>query len=356
MNNQVRIIEDLHKLQPHFDTQNNFNLKFEAECLFAKQQLVKNDFTVSTAQNNPNSLRSAILNVAAIGISLNPATAHAYLVPRTGAICLDISYRGLVKLATDAGAIKWAKAELVYEGDTFLWKGPTELPTHEFDPFDPERMDIKKPLERLRGGYCIAKLTTGDYMIDRMTAAEILKVAQTSKASNGPWKTWPEEMAKKTLVKRACKSWPQSNGRSRVDEAVAILNEHEGLEEIKSSGVADRLIPSLGQTEKYLQLAEGDPIDFSLWFYGLDQRIQAGLPNIQFDPGTKGATMKVYNAALSEGREQFETMKIAIVADCANGDEAGIVETLENLPANQRAALLDGLNMEQLSFINSIEG
>lgn len=216
----------------HFSKQNSFGLKFETECLFAKQQLLKNDYTMKAAQSNQNSLKSAILNVAAIGISLNPANAHAYLVPRDGAICLDISYRGLVKLATDSGSIEWAKAVLVYEGDTFRWRGPALPPEHEADVFAKDRIDASDPLKNLKGGYCLAKLTGGEYMVDVMTADEILAVRDASKAKNGPWKgVWAGEMAKKTLVKRASKSWPQSNGRDRIDSAIQILNDHEGLEE-----------------------------------------------------------------------------------------------------------------------------
>ena len=125
-------------------------LDFAQECLFAKQQIMKNDYIYNVAQGAPQSLEDAILNVSAIGVSLNPASSHAYLVPREGRICLDISYRGLVKLATDSGAIKWAKCELVYTNDRFVWKGPVEAPEHEADPFG-DRGEIK-------GGYCVASL------------------------------------------------------------------------------------------------------------------------------------------------------------------------------------------------------
>ena len=221
-----------------FNKQNSFRLKFETECLFAKQQLLKKDYTLNAAKGNPGSLRAAILNVAAIGISLNPASAHAYLVPRSQAkgqapvICLDISYRGLVKLATDSGAIQWAKAVLVYEGDEFKWRGPAEVPDHIAEVFAVGRIDAANPLKNLKGGYCLAKLTGGEYMVDVMTAGEILEVRDSSKAANGPWKgPWAGEMAKKSLVKRAYKSWPQSDGRERLDEAVSLLNLHEGIED-----------------------------------------------------------------------------------------------------------------------------
>jgi recombination protein RecT len=218
-----------------FDLQNKFGMDFANECLFAKQQLLKNDYTLKCAENQPESLKSAILNVAAIGISLNPASGHCYLVPRSPAqgkppqICLDISFKGLVKLATDSGAIRWAKAELVYQGDEFHWVNMNTVPHH--NPLDP--FADHTTLDGLRGGYCVAQLADGSYLVDRMGAADILKVADTSMAKKGPWKTWPAEMAKKTIVKRAAKSWPQSASQARMDEAIAVLNAHEGLELIE---------------------------------------------------------------------------------------------------------------------------
>ena len=233
------IIEQLQQLKTPFDKQNNYHLKFESECLFAKQQLAKNDYTLKTAQNNPKSLKSAILNVAAIGITLNPALSHAYIVPRDGAICLDISYLGLIKLATASGAIKWAKATLVYEGDTFKWKGPNKEPKHEADVFDKERINASDPLKNLIGGYCTAKLYDDSVLVEVMTCDEILEVRNTSKAytmgkegKKGPWDgPFAGEMAKKTLIKRARKSWPQTSGRERLDTAIDIINQHEGLDE-----------------------------------------------------------------------------------------------------------------------------
>jgi len=249
-------VQGLIQYESAFNKQNGFGLKFETECLFAKQQLMKNDFTMKMANNNQNSLKSAILNVAAIGISLNPASAHAYLVPRDGAICLDLSYRGIVKLATDCGAIAWAKAELVYEGDTFEWLGMTQIPVHTFDPFDPDRMDAKQPLANLRGGYCVAQLADGTYLVDRMTAGEIVEIKNSSKAKGGPWAgKWAGEMAKKTLVKRASKSWPQSNQRERLDKAIELLNEHEGFDDATSQE-AEKAVSAMITVEQATSLCD----------------------------------------------------------------------------------------------------
>lgn len=63
------------------------------ESQFAIQLFQNNDYLAKVAFQNQTSTQNAIINVAAIGISLNPAQKLAYLVPRKGAICLDIRDR-----------------------------------------------------------------------------------------------------------------------------------------------------------------------------------------------------------------------------------------------------------------------
>lgn len=353
---KVSIVDELVKLEKPFSTQNAYALNFHQECLFARQQLVKSDSTLKTATNNPMSLRSAILNVPAIGLSLNPALAHCYLVPRAGAICLDISYRGLVKLATDSGAIQFAKAVLVYEGDTFEWRGPVEQPLHTADVFDANRIDAADPLKKLRGGYCLAKLADGTFMVDVMSAAEILEVRDSSKAKDGPWKgRWSGEMAKKTLVKRASKSWPQSGGRERLDRAVEILNEHEGLEDAPVvARQSDYLRPTPEQTATYLELAKGDSVDFWLWYRAQDERVKVSLPGCEFEHGKKQATMKMFNNLLEDGRVRFGAWVTDLAAMCEQGDDHGVLEFISEFEGNQYLALLDALSVQHQGYVLSL--
>lgn len=302
-----------------FETQNNYGLKYESECLFARQQIMRNDYTFKAAQKAPDSLKSAILNVAAIGISLNPASAHAYLVPRDGAICLDISYRGLVKLATDSGAIEWAKAVLVYEGDHFQWRGPAEAPVHEADVFNAERIDAADPLKNLKGGYCLAKLATGEYMVDVMTAGEILEVKQSSKAQNGPWAgKWAGEMAKKTLVKRASKSWPQSAGRDRIDTAIHVLNEHEGLAEDEAAD-QDKV------TEFLNLVATGDSMDVLTFMAEASDATQAACYN-SAPQGEKMKFKERVTGMMREARDQITEYAHSISELAEAGDPAALAE------------------------------
>lgn len=319
-------LKTIDSYMPDFADKNDYQMSFEKECWFAKQQLMKNDFTMKTAANNQPSLKGAILNVASIGISLNPASAHAYLVPRDGSVCLDISYKGLVKLATDSGSINWAKAVLVYEGDKFEWNGVNKEPVHVADVFSADRIDAKQPLKNLKGGYCIAQLADGSYMVDTMTAAEILAIKESSKAQNGPWKgKWAGEMAKKTLVKRAYKSWPQSGGRERLDMAVEVLNEHEGIETQETN--VSYLQASPDQREKFQELLQADSTVFASWFNSLDHEIQISLHN-SFPKGEIGKGKALVKAKTDEGLSLLADIGVSIME---TSDEEAIKELAEDL-------------------------
>ncbi len=201
----------------------NTGMDWRTEAVFAMQACVGNPFLADTARRNPLSLRMAMVNIAAIGISLNPAHGNAYLVPRDGQVILDISYRGLLKIATDTGSILWGKAELVFSNDTFVYKGPAQIPVHECDPFSDNRGDF-------RGAYCVAKTVDGEHLVEAVSAGEIYKIRDMSdlyrKKKAGPWVSWFGEQAKKTVLKRAQKTWPKSN--HRLATAIDYLNREAG--------------------------------------------------------------------------------------------------------------------------------
>lgn len=213
-------------------------IRFETEAGFAMQTLQANNYTAGIAASNPASLRAAITNIAAIGISLNPARKQAYLVPRKGAVCLDISYMGLMDLAMDTGAIQWGQARVVRKQDTFELRGLDQPPVHSYDPFSVDRGEIV-------GAYVVVKTSSGDYLTHAMPISQIYSIRDRSEAwkaflkdkKSCPWVTDEEEMIKKTTVKQAFKYWPKN---SRLDAAVHHLNTDggEGLAE-RDMGPAD---------------------------------------------------------------------------------------------------------------------
>jgi phage RecT family recombinase len=201
-------------------------VSFAQECEFALQALEGNDYLYGVAEKNPSSLKAAILNIAGAGITLNPVFKHAYLVPRDGKICLDISYQGLIKLASDGGGISWVQAYVVHRNDSFNYT-VGEAPKHDFNPFGDRG-------ERV-GAYCICKLKNGDILTEIMNLEQLHTIREASqswksydagKAKQTPWVVYEEEMFKKTVVKRAQKLWPKSDNGMRLEVAIAADNEN----------------------------------------------------------------------------------------------------------------------------------
>lgn len=228
MSNQIVSIENLvYGIKPAFESVLvDRGVVFEREAEFAIQAILASDYATNIARQNQQSVIDAVTNVAAIGISLNPAKKQAYLVPRKGGICLSIGYMGLMDMAMDSGSIKWGQARLVYAADTFRLNGLDRQPTHEFDPFNKERGDIV-------GVYVSVKTADGDYLTEAMSTEEINAIrdrsdawqAYLNKKRSCPWVTDWGEMAKKTVVHRAYKYWPKTE---RLENAIHHLNTDAG--------------------------------------------------------------------------------------------------------------------------------
>lgn len=227
--NQVVKIEKtwpdlVHDVMPQFEriARQNQMVKWDSESQFAIQAIQKND---TLAKCTIESVQNAVINVAAVGLTLNPADGYAYLVPeynkqtRNNECQLRISFKGLIKVATDTGAIKWVKAEIVKANDTFEYRGISNEPVHTMNPFS-DRGDTV-------GVYCVAKTNEGEYLVDIMSSAEIEMVRGCAK-TDAVWAKWPDEMAKKAVIKRASKQWPKTEQSSVLHKAVEVINNTEG--------------------------------------------------------------------------------------------------------------------------------
>jgi len=97
------------------------------------------------------------------------------------------------------------------------------------NPFDKDRGDIV-------GVYCIAKTCDSDYLVEVMTEAELLDIKMKSKSTTGngakysPWNTFPNEMRKKAVIKRASKTWPRTDRHERLAKVIEHVNHEEGID------------------------------------------------------------------------------------------------------------------------------
>lgn len=265
------------------------SISWEKEKQFAIQAFQGNKFLYDTASKNQASLQNALINVATIGITLNPARKHAYLVPRDGKVCLDISYMGLMHLAMSTGSILWGQCKLVHSNDTYENQGLDKAPAHSYSAFGDRGSVI--------GAYCTVKTCHGDYLTDEMSLEDIVKIQNSSKAKNGPWKTYWNEMARKTVVKRAAKYWPAIE---RLDNAIHHLNtdNNEGLEDANKE-----------YSDKFNSLYDNNSEPLVLWGYIEQYRENDEVSQYIYRNFPKGHKTKVASL-LKDARDMFFQYKV----------------------------------------------
>lgn len=227
-------------------------VRWEEESQFALQAVKRNP---KLQECEPYTVQDAIINVAAVGLTLNPAHGYAYLVPEAIKVVqngkeqwvqhchLRVSFKGLIKIATDSGVIEWIAADVVKKNDNFTFRGKWELPIHEMDPFSEDR-------GKSVGVYCVAKMHDGQCIVEVAPWEEVLKAKNAAK-TRAVWDKWEDEMAKKFIIKRASKQWPKTDQAERISTAVEVINHYEGSE---------ALLAKLEKTAAYLieHIAEGD--------------------------------------------------------------------------------------------------
>lgn len=164
----------------------------------------------------PASFQRCVMDAAQYGFAIDGRLFHAVARNRKmpdgswvkEAQCMP-DYKGLIAVCKRAGAITDCEARVVGPRDEFeMWidGGSTHL-VHKPDFKNPvSEGELQK---NFQGVYVRLWLPhEPKWVVEYMSADEIRKVAGCSDAGKkgfGPWKDWFFEMAKKTVLKRACK-------------------------------------------------------------------------------------------------------------------------------------------------------
>jgi recombination protein RecT len=126
-------------------------------------------------------------------------------------------YMGLLKKVRNTGELLSISANVVYERDQF-----------DYELGDNERI-VHKPALGNRGkpiaAYAIAHLKGGGIEREVMTAEAIRQVQAVSRstAEGTPWSQWPDEMARKTVIRRLYKRLPSSTEMDRYLSATPVV-------------------------------------------------------------------------------------------------------------------------------------
>lgn len=196
------------------------------------------------------SLLEAVTQAAILGIEPNDGTGRAYLIPYGREAQLQLGYRGVVDLAYRSGQIALIDCQVVREGDDFEVGLGTEPSVHHIPCLDGGGA--------MRGVYAVVRVKGTDYpVVEVMGLGEIERIKRMSRgASKGdsPWQQWPEEMARKSVLRRATKRCPSS---TELHRALAYEDAHVGVpleDAMNKNRAAEILASAKGETE-----AEAEP-------------------------------------------------------------------------------------------------
>ena len=185
---------------------------------------------LATESCSQESIANAFLSMCTQG--LNPAKKQCYLIPYGTKLELTRSYLGTMAMTKRIPSIIDIRAQVVYAGDTFKARinpatGSTELVEHtpDWSNQDPEK---------IIGAYCV--ILTDESMpsyFEYMNMEQIKKAwAQgAAKGNSGAHRNFPDQMAKKTVISRACKYYANTCDDDLATLIVAEKDESRDFEE-----------------------------------------------------------------------------------------------------------------------------
>lgn len=156
-----------------------------------------------------DSVLFSVIQIASWGLEIG-RTAH--LVP-FGTTCTPlIAVSGIAQAIIQSGEVMSIDARVAREGEHFRVLYGTK-PDIEHEPIIGNTGEIV-------AFYAVFTLPDGSKKFEVMSKAEVDKVRASSRSgANGPWKTWYDEMGKKTVVKRGAKLIPMTERVSDIIDA-----------------------------------------------------------------------------------------------------------------------------------------
>ena len=164
------------------------------------------------------SITNAMLSMVIQGLS--PAKSQCYFVVYGDQLTLMRSYMGTVAVTKRIKGVVDVKSYCIYEGDEIETEFDITSGTLQINKFNPkfENIDNKKIL----GAFAMIIGENGPIHTEIMTLAQIQAAWNqgASKGGSGAHKNFSEEMAKKSVINRACKMFVNTS-----DDADILLDE-----------------------------------------------------------------------------------------------------------------------------------
>jgi len=208
----------------------NKDAKFAIEKSFALEIIANSD---SLQSADPATVGQCIIDVGVMGLTLSPNQRLAYLIPYKiegrGMICtLSVSYMGLEHIAYRTGVVSNIQTNVVREGDEFR-----VFVTNNRRQIEHEEAVAGRG--KVTHAYCIATYKDGSTHIEVMDRADLDAVKQAATRKNrgkvpftwtGPFRY---EMYKKSVLRRAWKSWPKFDD-PKLDRLAAAVDRSDPID------------------------------------------------------------------------------------------------------------------------------
>jgi len=209
--------------RPVFETvvrKEGLPLVWDSEFAFARDLVMADEYLRRVV---PETLASALRNIAHVGLTLNPIKQHCKIIARwnrdSGVFEAHFlaMYRGLVYLATQAGVYDIG-TDVVYKADEFTVGRSSEGDTfsHKINVYAVRGSEDNPFI----GAWVAARMPHGnERKVEWVPAADIYLMREQSDSykdkegnvrKNSPWVKWFDEQAKKSALKRASKRWEEA--------------------------------------------------------------------------------------------------------------------------------------------------
>lgn len=172
------------------------------------------------------SICNALLDMCLQGLS--PVKKQCYFIAYGGKLQLTKSYLGNIAATKRLKGVKDVKAHVIYEGDEFEEGYDYKTGTITVTKFIPKFENVD--LSKIKGAFAVVIGEDGPIHTEVMNISQI-KAAWNqgaAKGNSGAHKNFTDEMAKKTVINRACKNFVCTSDDSDIlIESISRTNANE---------------------------------------------------------------------------------------------------------------------------------
>jgi recombination protein RecT len=188
------------------------------------------------------SIANTLLDMVVQGLS--PIKKQCYFIAYGNKLQLSRSYQGSIVVAKRVG-LKDIVANVIYEGDAFEYEINPETGRKRLLKHDQDFMNID--LKKIKGAYALYELTDGTKDMELMNINQIHKAWEqgAAKGNSGAHTNFTDEMCKKTVYGRACKSIINSSDDANLfneddDEKIIDAKPQVNIEEIGFTDLSEQ--------------------------------------------------------------------------------------------------------------------